>query len=286
MDRTTLRTLEARYTLEPELRSDIYVEGIHDQQIVQWFLGEVGIQNRKAFPIDLVDVSDEMVVASSLPTGSNRSRVLALADVLSKKFPDAPLLFLIDRDLEDFVITRTAPFPRHVKITDFGTTDMYLFHDHAIDKIIIAGLRKVNVNNISSSLFDVLRMVYSFRVAARKLDAPVRFLDLSKNVALKNNEIFFDFYAYIDRCLNASVLMGFRGDILQIISATLDDCEAIPIDKRVSANGHDLIVILKWLLDNCSDAMVCNEGVRRLLFMSLTTDVLLKNALFDQELRI
>lgn len=53
--RRRLEELIARYELEPSL-CDIYVEGLTDKFLIQWFLDKLGIDNYAIYEIDTVEI--------------------------------------------------------------------------------------------------------------------------------------------------------------------------------------------------------------------------------------
>jgi hypothetical protein len=77
--RRRLDELFVRYELEPSL-CDLYVEGLTDKSIIEWFLDKSGLGKEKftVYEIDTVDIPTEELFKIGL-NDANRSRVIFLA---------------------------------------------------------------------------------------------------------------------------------------------------------------------------------------------------------------
>ncbi len=75
LPRRTLSEICTLYTLEPAL-NDIYVEGGYDQDLINHYFSSEGYLNKKAYSIEGVDISSEVLVKHGLTEG-NKQRVIA-----------------------------------------------------------------------------------------------------------------------------------------------------------------------------------------------------------------
>jgi hypothetical protein len=81
-----------------------------------------------------------------MPTGSNRSRVIALARTLADNVATIQnqVAFIIDRDLDDY-FGNPWSFPSLFP-TDYTSLDMYLFEQSVIEKFLYFAVRTSGLN--------------------------------------------------------------------------------------------------------------------------------------------
>ena len=98
--RRKLDELVVRYQLEPSL-NDVYVEGLTDKRIIQWFLDKSNLdtKNVAVYEIDTIDIPTDRLFALELNNG-NRSRVIFLAFELQSLFEGSlpPVICIADKD--------------------------------------------------------------------------------------------------------------------------------------------------------------------------------------------
>ena len=74
----TLKELQDLYKLEPKLR-DLYVEGSSDANFFRWYLKTRGVNGVGVYPVDVLDIPENIVRNYSLPLGSAKGRLIALS---------------------------------------------------------------------------------------------------------------------------------------------------------------------------------------------------------------
>jgi hypothetical protein len=270
--------LVARFVLEPELRSDIFVEGVDDQRIIVWLLESCG-KARSVMPIEMIEVPDGDVASLGYPTGCNRSRVITLAHLILARtgLPHAGT-FVIDRDLEDLVPTGREARPLSVVVTEFGALDIYLFHTDAVGKLLRRFGRDEKPVDFKKVVFDILSEIYLLRASVAACELPVRILDFQGDLTSDRNRIVFDFEAYLTRCLNASKFYGKRVEVRARIDLFRGQTAELRLQAESMANGHDLMDLLAWIIRRVFKAGIWNEdSIRGLLFMALNKRILLKS---------
>lgn len=77
-EKRTLDEILAIYAFEPGLK-DIFLEGRADKNFIEWYLRANGVRDVSVYPIDLIDIPNEIITKHGFTPKSNRSRVLALA---------------------------------------------------------------------------------------------------------------------------------------------------------------------------------------------------------------
>ncbi|MBU1633336.1 hypothetical protein KJ762_02365, partial [bacterium] len=98
--RRTLEEIHALYQVEPELR-DLYVEGSSDKCFFDWYIESTGEANVTVYPIELIDIPDEILQKHSLPSGSNKARLIALSYEVASSPAAAGVMCIADRDYDD-----------------------------------------------------------------------------------------------------------------------------------------------------------------------------------------
>jgi hypothetical protein len=88
--RRTIEEIIVRYELEPSLR-DIYVEGLEDKSLIEWFLSQHGQTNCAIYDVDTIEIPAELLFAENLVDG-NRSRVIFLALYTCRFYPNQKAL--------------------------------------------------------------------------------------------------------------------------------------------------------------------------------------------------
>ncbi len=137
-EKRTLEEICSIYSLEPELK-DIFVEGRRDKSFVEWYLQDSNVGDVTVYPIDLVDIPNEILDEYNLTTRSKRSCVLALACTLAARFPSGlNVLCLADRDFEDYRMT--VKTNRFLLFTDCNSLELYALSLNTIRKFTMVAL--------------------------------------------------------------------------------------------------------------------------------------------------
>ena len=181
----TLSEVLTLYELEPDLK-DLFVEGSTDKSFIEWYLRAGGITSVTVYSIGVVDIPDDVLLEHGLPTGSNRSRVLALACELSAQHPmGLRVLCLADRDFEDYRPSEIDK--RYVLFTDGNALDLYAFTPSNMLKftaVALGGLR-APAQTLMALLTDVLQQVFAVRLANELLGWGMEWVPFARYVEIE-----------------------------------------------------------------------------------------------------
>ena len=103
--RRTFDELVVRYELEPSI-CDIYVEGLIDKSLIEWFLNESDLEteNITVYEIDTVDIPTNELFELGL-NDANRSRLIVFAiklqTILKSQLPN--VICIADKDFDDLI---------------------------------------------------------------------------------------------------------------------------------------------------------------------------------------
>jgi hypothetical protein len=177
--RRKLDELVARYELEPSLH-DVYVEGLTDKSIIQWFLDESNLdtKNCTVYEIDTVDIPTDQLFALGL-NDSNRSRVIFLAFQLQRLIETSlpHVVCIADRDFDDLIGSSSIE-SELLLFTDYTSIEMYLFDSNMIEKFLRLALRKDDLEavNIIKNISHSLEEMFLLRAANQSLSYGMQWL--------------------------------------------------------------------------------------------------------------
>lgn len=191
----TLEEVNALYSLEPEVRG-IFVEGPGDKCFLDWYLHRKGITNVSVYQIDLIDIRDEILARYALPTGSNRSRVIALSCELASRQPEQRrVMCVVDRDYEDYCpICKSNPY---LAFTDGNSLELYALRPTVVEKFLLVALGgfPLSVNSFIAQVGGILEQVFAIRLANERLQWGMTWVPFAEyveincgNIAFKENE--------------------------------------------------------------------------------------------------
>lgn len=276
-ERRELSEIIARYTAEPQLRGDIYVEGSSDKRFLDWFLDWAGSRGTAVYEIRTVNVPESILDERCLPLGSNRSRVLALAQVLAEAVPEVErrAAFIIDRDFEDHIEGSSWSFPS-LFLTNYTALEMYLFQESTIQKFlrVAAGRSSLDSRAFMANLATELTKPFLLRLTNASLGSNVRLLPIEGSLSVTaEGFIHFDTDAYLHNCLTSSRRHGRLDDFRD----TMEQYEkTLAADPRLRIHGHDLITVLYWFVHRSrgSPSFRTRESLEVAMFMSMDPDQL------------
>jgi len=261
-EKRTLEEVCAIYGMEPKLK-DIFVEGGTDKSFIEWYLRASGIDSISVYPINLIDVPDQLLEKHGLVPGSHRSRVLAVACELAERYPQGlSVLCLADRDFEDYKPSvRGNPY---LLFTDCNSLDLYAFTLSTIHKfttIAIGGL-PVCAGTLMDMLIATLSRVYVLRLANELLGWGMRWIPFTRYVVVRRDSITFNESAFIRAYLQKNNRWAER----DIFENKVQEVESLlGKDKRRMIRGHDfgelfLLVIRKMRSDRKYGNLETIEG--------------------------
>jgi len=249
--RRTLDELVARYELEPSLH-DVYVEGLTDKSIIQWFLEKSNTENVVVYEIDTIDIPTERLVALELNNG-NRSRVIFLAFELQSLFEGSlpPVICIADKDF-DSLIASSHIESELLLFTDYTSIEMYLFDSNIIEKFLRLAVRKDDLKavNIIKNISPILEEMFLLRAANQSLSYGMKWSSLKALTSCfkrsKSGQLEFDSNGFVDKYLHdnnrKSDKIAFLDKVNELRNKNISEI-------RNKIRGHDFIDIFCWYIE-------------------------------------
>lgn len=238
--RKKIHELVALYSVETGLK-DVYVEGARDKCMINWFLMDQNIPGVSVYPVDAIDVPDEVLDRHGLEPGSNRSRVIALSKELAAHLPsDRKILCIVDRDYEDYL--PTGHTNSYLEFTDYTSADLYLWRKRTMQKLISLVLNgfPVSTEQVMADLVRILEEVFLLRLTNEALDWRMKWIPFVKYVQFCGY-IVFD----ADRFITAYLQKNDRCAQRTEFDVKRRELQAnLPEEPRRRIRGHDLIEVL------------------------------------------
>lgn len=279
--RRSIDELALRYKLNPGLGRDIYVEGLRDKGLIEWYLRKRDVSDASVYTIDTVDVPESALLARGLDGGSSRSRVVALRSELAGRGVDVDSqLFIVDRDQEDLCPT---PCIDGVLLTDYGALMTHLAQPDAFLRLVqLVGRDRVSHEDFMGFLDVACSEVYLIRSAAKRLRLPVKFLDADDFVRVdKVRGLVFDAAGYLARCAIASGLARSLDALRAEIEVCRGEVGRLAFGSFAAANDHDLFGFAKKALRLAGDGVNrTSDSICDLFLMSADVSVLKEHNLF------
>jgi hypothetical protein len=204
MDKTyrkTIAELVALYTFEPQLR-DLYVEGINDKTLLEWFFKQFDIESINVIEINSISVDDSLITRLGLKHG-NRDRVVALSLEFERLLQNKTryLVCLADSDF-DFILGRKYKSP-YLLYTDYTSIDLYFISKNILEKLLSLGLGKPpsDVNKLLMCLAQVLQEVFLIRAINESLNWNISFTPFTKCCEIKGSYVIFHYQKFIEKSL-------------------------------------------------------------------------------------
>lgn len=280
MERKKLAELVSRYKLHPTFR-DIYVEGPFDKHLLKWVLRELGKSDVAIYDINTIEVSNS---ADSPEEGGARGRVLSLVRDLERELgPDRKTpTGIIDGDF-DFALGITRP-EKLLLVTDYSSMEMYAFSVSCLQKFLTVGLgiERDDVASLLDTYSQILREVFSLRLANHTLRTRLSWLDFTDSCSVRGDKLSFDRADFVDRLLNKN---GATGKRAVIEDAMLQHSASLAtLDPRLTMHGHDFssLVAFHWATTARRRGFRDRNSLPTVLIMSLDSKSLAEENLFVQ----
>lgn len=239
MEQKKLKELHALYQLEPELR-DIYVEGSSDVNFFRWYLNTCGIKGVDIYPVDDLDIPEDIVLRHSLPRGSNKWRLVALSYELANTPASDCVMCIADRDFDAYGIHRTNSC---LQWTDGNSLESYALRSTVFRKFLFVALDGFVLS--PEDLFDqcvaVLERIYSIRTANEVLGWGMSWVSFKKYVNIVGISIGLLEDAFIKAYLQTNKRWGDRECFVAKVNEIADSLDHDPM-RRI--RGHDLSKLL------------------------------------------
>lgn len=232
------------YRLEPSLK-DIYVEGINDENLIEWVLSAHNIKDIRVYSIDGVEVNDDILKRHGLNKGSNRSKVLALSAELAQSLPvTRKIVCIADRDQEDYLPSNLGNC--FLEFTDYNSIELYLLKSSMIRKFIslVLGGFPISEDRLLTQAIPILEDLYILRLAGQVLNWDMEWIPFTKQKYVKiTGELSFD----RERFQNAYLQKNGKWHRKAVFEATAEKLRSIlKDDLRLRLRGHDLMELLYY----------------------------------------
>lgn len=241
--RKEIDELVALYSLEPQLR-DVYVEGVNDKNLLEWFLADHGETSIGVYSIDTINIPSELVVQHGLEAGSNRSRVITLSEELAGHLPnESRILCIVDRDHEDFIPCGKAN--RYLGFTDYTSTDLYLLRPKTVRKLVrlVLGGMAVSADDLYQEIVGVLGEIFLLRLTNVALGWNMEWVPFTRYMDIDNGLVFGE-----DRFTKAYLQKNDRWAWRDKFEEKREELRAqLGDDPRSRIRGHDLMELLYWV---------------------------------------
>ncbi len=238
-----------KYELHPEI-ADIYVEGEFDRDFLYQYLDAHGRRGEiSVYHIDAIAVSSQMVADAGLGYGSNKARVLALAQFLERKLgaTSRRIICIADADLDRiFGRLQTGCYSA---FTDYTCMEMYFLNSGALQRFLTftCNLDEAAVSEFSSLATNILPVQFCMRAAVEALGLGVPIPDFTAGFTTKRVLTSFTVERYVSEFLRRNDLSG-RGEEIRTLIQDLQS--RLDRDIRHKSHGHDFIELLfeySWL---------------------------------------
>lgn len=241
-NRWLIPELIARYELEPELQ-DVFVEGTFDREVLAQAVTRTRV-GLSFYEIDSVDVPPGILAKHGLTSG-NKQRVIALAKELASLPLQARVVCLVDRDLDHwFGELLTSP---RLKWTKYCSLENHFLTRNIVSDVLITTGR-ANVKQLEkfvNALLAVLKQLYALRLSDRELALNLKWVALKKYLKSSDDSITLDLAKYMVALLDSN---SKRGRQCEFESSHQSWMTKLNCDVRLSARGHDYILLLAWAI--------------------------------------
>ena len=236
-EKRTLEEIIAQYALEPGLK-DIFVEGHSDKCVIDWYLDAKGIGGISVYPIDLIDIPNDVLQSHGLPLHSNRSKILALAYELSKRFSQGLRVFcLADRDFEDYCAS-VSPNP-YLLLTDCNSMELYAFTSKTMHKFVTVALGGLPLctSKLVEGIISILQHIYAYRLSNELLGWSMEWIPFTKYAEVNRGVIGFDNKRFEKAYLEKN---GRWQEQSIFLNKVLEVSRSLSRDPGRKIRGHDL----------------------------------------------
>lgn len=241
----TLEEIDTLYDLEPDV-CDVYVEGSTDKYFIDWYLRRKGYSHVTVYPINVIDISPDVVKRHCYSARSNRSKVIALSCELAMHQPkQRRVMCVVDRDSDDGV-ERLAT-NSYLFTTDGNSLELYALTQAAIEKFLLVALAgfPITADSLMQKVMSILEIIYAIRQANERMNLGMTWIPFCSYIKIDGFHISFreaDFIrAYLQKNKKwdrHNEFIGIKSDVQRNLSQELS--------KRI--RGHDLSELLHLII--------------------------------------
>lgn len=241
LPKRSLAEVITRYQLEPTLK-DIYVEGIFDKELLTYCFKKNDCNDRIVYEIDTVEISHEILISYGLSTG-NKQRTIALAKEINKLTNDPQVIFLIDKDLDEW-LDSMEEVHRLVR-TKYSSLELYFFDDILLQDILleIAKTKIQDWEEYKSTLILFLQSFFAIRLTNEELALGMELIPIGKYLSLQGSKINFEIDRYNENLLNKNSKAAYKDIFEECRSGWM---RKLTGDPRHYMHGHDFTQMLAW----------------------------------------
>lgn len=244
-----LDELYVKYQLHPQLL-DLYVEGEFDKDILNSLFVQRGISTYiSVLTVNEVEVPDSEVAALGLSVGSNKNRLIVLANLFSGHLEDVAtnVSCIIDADL-DRLLGKLLEV-RHLLYTDFTCLEMYCVNDTTLSRFFSVAC---NLNNTHRDDFlkyaeKILPAQFCVRGTNEQLSLHSVTPPFDKGLRSKNGLGHFDGEVLLRQFIH---LNNLHDKTAAVCSSYKSLFAAMPNDIRNKTQGHDFVELLFYYVAN------------------------------------
>ena len=192
------------------------------------------------YEIDTVDIPPELLARHGLTSG-NKQRVVALSKELENLAEHVRVRCLVDRDLDHWFgeVNNTS----RLCWTRFCAIESHFISSEIITDLVIkaASAKVADAKALVESLFEILKHLYSLRLADRELALSLRWVALRKYLAREGDVLRLHTERYVTATLSANASLTKKGAFVLAAQTwqTRLDC-----DVRLASRGHDYSELL------------------------------------------
>jgi len=226
--------------MEPKIR-DLYVEGFVDENFFKWYLSRQGLETIGVYPVEIIDVPNEILLRHSLPIGSNKSRLIALSHELSICPFSTQVMCIVDRDFEETTADRHKNSCLHK--TDGNSLELYALQQSVFHKFVFIALGGLSVppQELLYQCTATLEKIYAIRAANECLGWNMSWVPFRRYISIAGSKITFRQEAFVRAYLQKNDRWNERDDFSSAVREILKSLDEDPM-RRV--RGHDLSELL------------------------------------------
>lgn len=258
----TIGEINTLYELESEV-CDVYVEGTTDKYFLDWYLRRKGYAHVTVYPIDVVDVPEDLLNTLSLSSGSNRSKVVALSCELASQQPEQrSVMCIVDRDSDD--LDSCLPINAYLFPTDGNSLELYALKPAVMEKFLLVALAgfPVSAHNLIPRIVAILETIFAIRQTNERLKLGMEWVPFFPYISFDQFNMSFREEDFISAYLHKNKKWRLREKFVKTKKEIQRDLSP-DITKRI--RGHDLsdllhIVVRKFRKDRAFTNSAVLEG--------------------------
>lgn len=239
VERKKIDELVMLYELEEDI-CDIYVEGITDKNVLEWYFHNLGLTE-----INVIEISDIDITNDLLDEGfesNNRDRIITLVYLLNKETCYRSYKGVIDKDLLPY--TRNLPTTSNLFTTDYSCLEMYLNNSYILKKVLKLGYNKElpNIDNLMIDVNNALQFIFAVRILDKRHSLNLKKQDLKKCIINNKGRLNFNYEKYLSDTLTMNGLISKK----TIYETEIDEIINILKEEHIldTLHGHDFVDFL------------------------------------------